>query len=109
MAKTTEHYEHGQIECVDYLFDNMPFEAFVGFLEGNVKKYLHRWRYKGAPIKDLRKSRDYLNVLIAVMEGQEPKFGEWNNDETENTCDCDDFNMCDDCCDGIERSISGSE
>ena len=73
----TGHYTGGNIECVDYLHDNMPFEAFIGFIEGNVKKYLHRWRYKGKPVEDLRKARDYLTVLINVMEGKEPKFKEW--------------------------------
>ena len=43
----------------------------------NIKKYLHRWRYKENPVKDLRKARDYLNVLIDVSEGKPPKFKEW--------------------------------
>jgi len=76
---TDSHYTSGDIECVDYLYDNMPFEAFVGFLEGNVKKYLHRWRLKGNPVKDLRKARDYLNVLIDVSEGKRPEFKEWKD------------------------------
>ena len=71
------HYLKGDIECVDYLYDNMPIEAFIGGLEWSVKKYLHRWRYKENPVKDLRKARDYLSVLIDTMEGKEPKFKEW--------------------------------
>jgi len=73
----TDHYTQSEIECVDYLWDNMPFESFVGGLEWNIKKYLHRWRYKENPVKDLRKARDYLNVLIDVSEGKPPKFEEW--------------------------------
>jgi len=76
-AKETGHYTQSEIECVDYLWDNMPFESFVGGLEWNIKKYLHRWRYKENPVKDLRKARDYLNVLIDVSEGKSPKFEEW--------------------------------
>ena len=72
-----KHYTKDNIECVDYLWDNMPFEAFVGGVEWNIKKYLHRWRDKGEPVKDLRKARDYLSVLIDVMEGKEPQFKEW--------------------------------
>ena len=72
-----KHYTKDSIECVDYLWDNMPFEAFVGGVEWNIKKYLHRWRDKGEPVKDLRKARDYLSVLIDVMEGKEPQFKEW--------------------------------
>lgn len=75
---TTKHYETGSIECVDYLYDNMPLEAFIGGLEWNVKKYLHRWRYKEKPVEDLRKARDYLSVLIDTVEGKEvPSFKEW--------------------------------
>ena len=76
----TDHYENGEIECIDYLWDNMPLEAFIGGLEWNVKKYMHRWRYKENPVKDLRKARDYLNVMIDVMEGTDkPKFREWSD------------------------------
>lgn len=79
-----DHYKEADIECVDYLWDNMPFEAFVGGLEWNTKKYLHRWRYKEKPVQDLRKARDYLTVLINVMEGKDPKFNEWETkDETQ--------------------------
>lgn len=78
--KTDSHYTKGDIECVDYLYDNMPVDAFIGGLEWNVKKYLHRWRYKENPVKDLRKARDYLNTLIETMEGNKPKFKEWKDD-----------------------------
>ena len=76
--KTVTHYTKGEIECVDYLYDNMPLEAFVGGCEWAVKKYLHRWRYKEKPVKDLRKARDYLSVLIDVLEGKKPEFKEWS-------------------------------
>jgi hypothetical protein len=62
------HYTNGGIECIDYLKSNMPHEAFIGFLEGNFKKYTHRWRYKGTPVKDLHKARWYLCYLINTLE-----------------------------------------
>lgn len=58
------HYNIGTIECIDYLKDNMPKDAFIGYLEGNVKKYLHRWRYKVKPTEDLKKAQWYLDRLI---------------------------------------------
>ena len=76
----TDHYTEGSIECVDYLWDNMTTEAFIGGLEWNTKKYLHRWRHKGRPVQDLKKARDYLNVWIEVMEGKEPEFKEWRSE-----------------------------
>ena len=62
-----EHYNHGSIECIDYLKDNMTDEAFQGYLEGNTKKYLHRWRFKGKD-KDLQKARWYLDYWIKHRE-----------------------------------------
>lgn len=57
------HYNHGTIEAIVYLKDNMDPVAFLGYLEGNVKKYLHRWRYKGG-MEDLKKAQWYLNRWI---------------------------------------------
>lgn len=63
------HYTYGNIECIDYLRDNMPYEAFLGFLEGNAKKYMHRWRHKGKPLEDLSKAVWCLDRLIEELEG----------------------------------------
>lgn len=57
------HYNTGQIECIKYLEDNLG-DGFDYYLEGNIKKYLHRWRYKDAPVEDLRKAAWYLGKLI---------------------------------------------
>lgn len=66
-----DHYTYGNIECIDYLRDNMPYEAFLGFLEGNAKKYMHRWRHKGKPVEDIGKAIWYLDRLISELEGPE--------------------------------------
>ena len=62
-----KHYNHGSIECIEYLEDNLG-ENVSYYLEGNVKKYLHRWRYKNdsveGNIEDLRKAKWYLERLI---------------------------------------------
>jgi hypothetical protein len=60
------HYNANKIECIDYLEDSLG-EGFSYYLEGAIKKYLHRWRYKHsqrAPVEDLRKARWYLDKLI---------------------------------------------
>jgi len=67
-VESPSHYSSDKIECVDYLKDNMPFEAYLGGLEWNVKKYLHRWRRKGKPVEDLRKASWYLNRLINELD-----------------------------------------
>lgn len=66
-----DHYTGGEIECWDYLKDNMPREAYLGGLEWNIKKYLHRWRYKKNPVEDLKKAKVYLDKLINEMENKE--------------------------------------
>ena len=58
------HYGNGQIEAIEYMKDNMDYMMFLGYLEGNCKKYLHRYRYKGKPVEDLKKARWYLEALI---------------------------------------------
>lgn len=63
------HYGDGVIECIDYMKDNMDQMMFMGYLEGNAKKYMHRYRYKQKPVEDLHKARWYLDRLIKEMEG----------------------------------------
>lgn len=63
-----DHYNNGGIECIEYLKDNMSWQGYTGYLEGNCKKYLHRWRYKQKPIEDLKKARWYLDRLIGELE-----------------------------------------
>jgi len=40
----------------------------LGFLDGNVVKYIARWRAKGG-IEDLEKAQHYLEKLIEIMSG----------------------------------------
>jgi hypothetical protein len=67
-VESPSHYNSGKVECIDYLKDNMPFETYIGYLEGNTKKYLHRWRYKKKPLEDLKKAQWYLNRLIKELD-----------------------------------------
>jgi hypothetical protein len=67
-VESPSHYNNGKVECIDYLKDNMPFDNYLGYLEGNTKKYLHRWRYKKKPLEDLKKAQWYLNRLIQELD-----------------------------------------
>ena len=60
------HYGQGKIECIDYLEDFLTHEEFIGYLRGNIAKYLHRWRYKNG-MEDLKKSQWYLERLVKTM------------------------------------------
>lgn len=48
---------------------DLLIERQVPFAEGNVIKYIYRWREKDG-LKDLYKARDYLNALITHTEMQ---------------------------------------
>lgn len=60
------HYGKGAIECIDYIEDFLSEEEYVGYLRGNIAKYLHRWRYKNQE-EDLLKSQWYLARLIKLQ------------------------------------------
>jgi len=53
-----KHYKNMAIQPIEYIFANG-----LGFCEGNILKYLSRWRDKGG-VEDLRKARHYLDLLI---------------------------------------------
>ena len=66
MVNNPAHYGNGKIECIEYIEDFLTTEEFIGYLRGNIAKYLHRYRYKNG-IEDLRKAEWYLNRLSQTM------------------------------------------
>ena len=46
----------------------MSLSDFEGYLQGNVIKYISRYRYKGTALEDLQKAQWYLNRLIKEVE-----------------------------------------
>ncbi len=67
-ASSPAHYCDGRIEQIDIQASLMSHEEFRGSLWGNVIKYICRWKFKGTPIKDLKKARVYLDWLIEHEE-----------------------------------------
>jgi len=57
------HYGKGSIECIDYIKQQLG-DQFGVYLLGNCHKYLHRHKYKGSALEDLKKAQWYLNKLI---------------------------------------------
>ena len=53
------HYTKGKMEAWDAIHG-----LDLGYLAGNVVKYLARYKYKGKPLEDLLKAQAYLNKLI---------------------------------------------
>jgi hypothetical protein len=56
------HYKQGGIECIEAI-KAATGEGFIGYVWGNVLKYLWRWPKKGG-VDDLKKARWYLDRLI---------------------------------------------
>ena len=54
------HYKSQEIQPWDFIAANG-----LGFFEGNVVKYVARWKSKGG-VEDLRKARHYLDKLIEL-------------------------------------------
>jgi len=63
------HYKGG-MEPWDYVAING-----LGFFEGNIVKYVSRWRRKGG-VPDLEKAKHYLEKLIEIEKGRNPFTGE---------------------------------
>jgi len=55
------HYKDKAIQPWDYIVANN-----LGYLEGNIIKYVSRWRDKGG-VDDLLKARHYLDKLIETQ------------------------------------------
>ena len=62
------HYNNGSIECIDGIKAALTAEEYIGFLKGNVLKYLWRCGSKGKLTEDLKKGRWYLERMIAEQE-----------------------------------------
>ncbi|GEM_PF-5477138 len=58
------HYTKGKIEVIDFILDQE-----MGCLDGNIIRYIARYRHKGSAVDDLKKARWYLEKLIAQIEG----------------------------------------
>ena len=56
--KTEKHYDELQIQPRVYITANK-----LDFNEGNVIKYVSRWKYKNG-IKDLLKAKNYIDYMI---------------------------------------------
>jgi|TARA_R100000995_G_C3396757_1_gene82981 hypothetical protein len=52
------HYKGYAIQPIHFIMEND-----LGFCEGNILKYITRWKDKGG-VEDLRKAKHYMNMLI---------------------------------------------
>lgn len=60
-----DHYKTLKIQPVEFIHANA-----LPFIEGNVVKYVTRWRAKGG-LKDLEKARHFIDLLIELETKKE--------------------------------------
>ncbi len=63
-----EHYRVGEVEAIDYIAQQLGV-GVKDYLLGNVHKYLHRHRFKGQALEDLKKAEWYLRRLLMEEQG----------------------------------------
>ena len=60
------HYNQSGVECISAI-EAATGDGFEYYLQGNIMKYLWRYRYKNG-VEDLQKAQWYLNKLIEIKE-----------------------------------------
>lgn len=64
MVNSPPHYNKAGVECIDAI-QAATEDGFEYYLQGNILKYLWRYRYKNG-IEDLEKAKWYLEKLIKI-------------------------------------------
>lgn len=61
------HYKDNKIQPIEFIQANR-----IGFIEGNIIKYIVRWREKNG-LEDLLKIKNYVDLLIELEGLDDPK------------------------------------
>lgn len=67
LIENQPHYKNQSIEPIDLMRNNFSKEEYSGFLQGNVLKYMLRYKDKNG-LEDLKKAKTYLTWLIEEEE-----------------------------------------
>ena len=67
MVDKPPHYNQHGIECITAI-QAATGEGYEAYLQGNIIKYVWRYKYKGKPKQDLEKAEWYLKRLIECQE-----------------------------------------
>tara|TARA_R100001086_G_scaffold212573_1_gene128486 strand:- start:248 stop:565 length:318 start_codon:yes stop_codon:yes gene_type:complete len=68
MVNSPPHYNQAGVECIEAIRAATD-EGYEYYLQGNIIKYLWRYRYKNG-VQDLEKARWYLDKLIGEIEDE---------------------------------------
>ena len=73
MVNNPPHYNKYGVECIEAI-QSATGEGYEYYLQGNIIKYLWRYRYKNG-VQDLEKAQWYLSRLIEIKNQQEKDEG----------------------------------
>ena len=65
MVNHPPHYTDGGIEAIEYIAAKLSEEEFIGYIKGNVLKYVSRAGKKGDLFEDFAKARFYIDLIAA--------------------------------------------
>ena len=72
MSESINHPSHyggdSTYECINVLRNWLTKEEYIGFLRGNVLKYICRCERKDDMVEDLQKAEWYLHMLISLLK-----------------------------------------
>ena len=66
MVNSPPHYNKYGVECIEAI-QSATGEGYEYYLQGNIIKYLWRYRYKNG-VQDLEKAQWYLSRLIEIKK-----------------------------------------
>tara|TARA_R100000234_G_C4986883_1_gene173715 strand:- start:1129 stop:1398 length:270 start_codon:yes stop_codon:yes gene_type:complete len=75
IVNSPPHYKQGDVECIEAI-KSATGDGYQGYLQGNIMKYIWRYRAKGQRLNDLRKAEWYLKELIVNEYAEQAKQAE---------------------------------
>lgn len=66
-----QHYNTGNIECIDGIIASIGIDAAIDFCDGNVLKYALRAKHKGKEMEDMQNDEWYDEKAAELMEKKE--------------------------------------
>ena len=75
IVNSPPHYKQGDVECIEAI-KSATGDGYQGYLQGNIMKYIWRYRAKGQRLNDLRKAEWYLKDLIVNEYAEQAKQAE---------------------------------
>lgn len=68
MIEKRDYYNTGEVETIKMIeIISRDYSGYMGFLVGQIIKYLARANYKGQFRSDLKKCNDYMILLIEEL------------------------------------------